>query len=186
MWAVATEDPIVIVPYDPEWPGAFRRIGARLRSTLGATARRIDHVGSTAVPGLDAKPVIDIQVSVVAIAPEALYLGPLETMGFRWDRENPDRSKRFFREPVGEHRTHIHVREAGSLDEQLNLLLRDYLRTHPDVAAEYARVKWALAERFRNDREGYVRAKEPTVWSILRPAHDWAQQFAWRPGPSDA
>ena len=182
---MTVEDPIVIVAYDPEWPEVFRRVGGRLRSLLGGTARRIDHVGSTAVPGLDAKPVIDIQVSVAALVPEGPYLGPLESAGFRWHRENPDRSKRFFREPVGEHRAHVHVREAGGFDEQLNLLLRDYLRTHPDAASGYASVKRRLAEEFRNDRDGYVGAKEPTVWSILREAHDWAQQSGWRPGPSD-
>ena len=182
---MATEDPIVIVPYDVRWPETFRWVGAQLRSVLGATALRIDHVGSTSIPGLDAKPVIDVQVSVATLVPEKPYREPLESIGFRWQRENPDRSKRFFREPLGEHRTHLHVREAGSFDEQLNLLLRDYLRTHRPAATEYARVKWGLAEQFRNDREGYVRAKEPTVWSILRQAHDWAQETAWRPGPSD-
>jgi len=182
---MTVEDPVVIVAYDPEWSETFRRLGRRLRSVLGGTAIRIDHVGSTAVPGLDAKPVIDVQVSVVALVPERPYLQPLEASGFRWNSENPDRSKRFFREPVGEPRTHLHVRESGSLDEQLNLLLRDFLRTHGGVAAEYARAKRSLAEKFRNDREGYVQAKEPTVWSILRAAHDWAQQSGWRPGPSD-
>jgi len=182
---MAVEDPIVTVAYDPEWPDTFRRVGGRLRSVLGGTARRIDHVGSTAVPGLEAKPVIDIQVSVAALVPERPYLEPLEAAGFRWQSENPDRSQRFFREPLGELRTHLHVREAGSFDEQLNLLLRDFLRTHRDAAAEYARAKRSLAEKFRNDREGYVQAKEPTVWSILRAAHDWAQQSGWRPGPSD-
>jgi GrpB-like predicted nucleotidyltransferase (UPF0157 family) len=182
---MAGEDLIVIVPYDPEWPALFREVSSRLRSALGATARRIDHVGSTSVPGLDAKPVIDIQLSVASLLPEAPYLAPLESIGFRWHRDNPDRSKRLFREPLGEHRTHLHVRESGSFDEQLNLLLRDYLRTHSGTASEYAWVKWDLAERFRNDREGYVRAKEPTVWEILRRAHDWAQATAWRPSPTD-
>jgi len=181
-----SEDPILVVAYDPEWPARFRTIGLRLREVLGPTARRIDHVGSTAVPGLDAKPVIDVQVSVEGLVPEAPYLDPLTSAGYRRQPDNPDRSKRFFREPVGAPRTHLHVREAGTFDEQLNLVLRDYLRTHPDAAAEYARAKHALAGRFRDDREGYVRAKEPTVWSLLRAAHDWAQASAWRPGPSDA
>jgi len=180
------EEPVVVIPYDPRWPETFRQIATRLRSTLGPTARRIDHVGSTAVPGLDAKPVIDIQVSVATLAPEGPFLTPLETLGYRWHRENPDRTQRFFREPAGADRTHLHVREHGSFDEQLNLLLRDYLRHHPDAAAEYAGVKRSLAEKFRNDREGYVLAKEPTIWSLLVKAHDWSQHAGWRPGPSDA
>ncbi|MGI0155866.1 MAG: GrpB family protein, partial [Thermoplasmata archaeon] len=67
----------------------------------------------------------------------------------------------------------------------LNLLLRDYLWTHADSVREYARVKRTLAERFRDDREGYVRAKEPTVWSLLRRAHEWAEESGWDPAPSD-
>lgn len=182
---MSSGDPIVIVPYDARWPDEFRELAGRLRAALGPVALRIDHVGSTAVPGLDAKPVIDVQVSVASLVPDAPYLEPLRALGFRLHAENPDRTKRLFREPVGERRAHVHVRELGSFDERLNLLLRDYLRSHPEDAHEYARVKRGLAERFRLDREGYVRAKEPAVWSILRVAHDWAQQSGWRPGPTD-
>jgi GrpB-like predicted nucleotidyltransferase (UPF0157 family) len=184
--AAAMEDPIVIVRYDPAWPDEFRRIGGRLRRVLGPVARRIDHIGSTAVPGLDAKPIIDVQVSVATLVPEAPYLRPLEANGYRWHPDNPDRTKRFFREPEGDPRAHVHVRAEGGFDEQLNLLLRDYLRSHPESAGEYARAKRSLAEEFRENREGYVHAKEPSVWELLRKAHDWAQQTGWSPGPSDA
>jgi len=182
---MAAEEPIVVVAYDPKWPEEFREVGRRLRSALGTVALRIDHVGSTAVPGLDAKPVIDVQVSVASLEPETAYHRPLESLRFRFHRDNSDRTKRFFLGPEGERRIHVHVRRAGSFDEQLNLLLRDYLRAHAESAKDYARVKWSLAETFRNDREGYVRAKEPTVWSLLRKAHDWAQESGWTPGPSD-
>ena len=182
---MASEEPVVIVPYDPKWPEEFREIGRRLRSALGTVALRIDHVGSTAVPGLDAKPVIDVQVSVASLEPESTYVAPLERLRFRFHRENPDRTKRFFLGPEGERRTHVHVRPSGSFDEQLNLLLRDYLRAHPESRDEYARAKRVLAERFRDNREGYGRAKEPTVWSLLERAHDWAQESGWHPGPSD-
>jgi len=174
------------VPYDPRWPGEFREIGQRLRSALGGVAVRIDHIGSTSVPGLDAKPVIDIQVSVPSFEPESRILSPLAALRFRYEPDNPDRTKRFFLGPEGTRRIHVHVRRVGSVDEQLVLLFRDYLRAHPDPAREYARVKWALAEKFRNDRPGYVLAKGPTVWSLLGTAHDWAQETGWTPGPSDA
>ncbi|HYA54740.1 MAG TPA: GrpB family protein [Thermoplasmata archaeon] len=182
---MAPEEPVVIVRYDPAWSDVFQKLGSELRTLLGPVARRIDHVGSTAVPGLDAKPVIDVQVSVDSLQPERPYLQPLTAGGYRWNSDNPDRSKRFFREPEGAPRAHLHVRAVGSFDEQLNLLFRDYLRTHSDSAAEYARTKWTLAERFRTDREGYVRAKEPTVWELLRRAHDWAQETGWSAGPTD-
>jgi GrpB-like predicted nucleotidyltransferase (UPF0157 family) len=178
--------PIIVVGYDANWPEQFQAIGTRVRSALGSAALRIDHVGSTAVPGLDAKPIIDVQVSVTSLTPDAPFRAPLESLGFELEPENPDRTKRYFRSPPKMPATHLHVRPAGAFDEQLNLLFRDYLRSHPETAREYARTKWALAERFRNDRPGYVRAKEPTVWSILVAAHDWAQASGWFPGPSDA
>jgi GrpB-like predicted nucleotidyltransferase (UPF0157 family) len=181
----AREDPIVIVPADPAWPEEFRAIATRIRHAVGPIALRIDHVGSTAVPHLAAKPVIDIQISVANLRPEQPYRGPLEGLGFVAHSANVDRSKRFFREPAGTRRTHVHVRAAGSFDEQLNLLLRDFLRSHEDARSEYARVKRDLAVRFRDDREGYVAAKEPTVWELVRRAHDWMQSTGWSPGPSD-
>jgi len=183
---VGVEDPIVIVPFDARWAEEFRRIGASLRSALGPIALRIDHVGSTAVEGLDAKSVIDVQVSVANLEPGDPFRHPLQALGFVYCQDNRDRTKRYFREPSGTRRTHLHVRKVGSFDEQLNLLLRDYLRTHAEMAREYARTKRELATRFREDREGYVRAKEPAVWSILAQAHDWAQVSGWSPGPSDA
>jgi GrpB-like predicted nucleotidyltransferase (UPF0157 family) len=180
------EDPIIIVPYDARWPEYFRVIGTALRSALGPVARRIDHVGSTSVPALDAKPVIDVQVSVTTLEPSEPFRRPIEAVGYRFMSANPDRTKRFFLQAPGAQATHIHVRLAGSFDEQLNLLLRDYLREDSAAARDYARTKRELAERYRNDREGYVRAKEPTVWSLLMKAHDWAQESGWTPGPSDA
>jgi GrpB-like predicted nucleotidyltransferase (UPF0157 family) len=179
-------DPIVVVAYDPAWPGEFRAIGAGIRAALGPLALRIDHVGSTSVPGLDAKPVIDVQVSVEALEPRERFRVPLEALGYLHVPDNPELTKRFFKQRPGERQTHIHVRVQGTFDEQLNLLFRDFLRTHREAAREYAQVKWRLAEQFRNDREGYVRAKEPTVWGLLQRAHTWSQDTGWAPGPSDA
>ncbi len=182
---MATE-PIVIHRADPQWSVEFRTLAAPLRAVLGTVALRIDHVGSTSVPGLDAKPVIDIQVSVRSLEPTDPYRVPLESLGYALQPENPDRARRAFRWPLGQRRTHLYARTAGSFEEQLNLLFRDYLRSDPAAREEYARVKWELAERYRNDREGYVQAKEPTVWEILRKAHQWSQDTGWSPGPSDA
>jgi GrpB-like predicted nucleotidyltransferase (UPF0157 family) len=182
---VEPEEPVVIVASDPQWAEEFLAIATPIRRALGDFARRIDHVGSTAVPGSDAKPVIDIQISVPALEPGERFRAPLERLGFVFQPENRDRSKRFFREPAGARRTHVHVRPAGSFDEQLNLLFRDYLRTHPDAVRSYGEAKRRLAVEYRTDREGYVQAKEPTVWELLRKAHDWAQSVGWSPGPSD-
>jgi GrpB-like predicted nucleotidyltransferase (UPF0157 family) len=149
-------------------------------------ALRIDHIGSTAVAGLAAKPVIDVQISVAAFEPIEAFKDPLERLGYVFRANNPERTKRYFREPPGSRRTHIHVRRAGSFSEQLPLLLRDYLRCHASTAAEFAAVKRRLADQFRHDGAGYTDAKTPYVWEILRGADEWAQLEGWAPGRSDA
>jgi len=179
-------DRVVMAAYDPEWPARFRRLGERLRSALGDAALRIDHIGSTAVPGLAAKPIVDIQISVAALEPVEAFRRPLESAGYLWRADNPDRTKRYFRESPGAPRTHIHVRRAGSWAEQVALLFRDYLRGHPNDAHRYAEVKRALAAEYTDDRQGYTDAKSDTIWSILWSADRWSQVSGWRPGPSDA
>ncbi len=180
----AKEDPIVIVPYDARWAGEFRALATTLRDALGHAALRIDHVGSTAVPELDAKDVIDIQISVRDVAGSESIRPPLERIGYVYQATDTDRTQQYFREPPGYRR--VHVRAAGSFDEQLNLLFRDFLRTHPAAAKDYAREKRSLAGRHRDDREAYVLAKQPTVWRLLLEAHDWAQEVGWKALPSDA
>jgi GrpB-like predicted nucleotidyltransferase (UPF0157 family) len=183
---VTDADPIFVASADPLWPTEFQDIAGRLRRTLGESALRIDHIGSTAVPGPAAKPVIDIQISVAALIPDERFRLPLESLGYKFQITNADRAKRFFREPAGARRTHVHVRRAGSFDEQLNLLLRDYLRSHEDACRNYAQVKRELAQRFHDDRQAYVHSKEPIIWSLLLQAHDWLEATGWSPGPSDA
>ncbi|MEV0147929.1 MULTISPECIES: GrpB family protein [unclassified Nonomuraea] len=180
-------EPVVIAEYDPAWPEEFARLGPRLRGALGDVAARIDHIGSTSVPGLAAKPVIDIQVSVRSFEPLDAYRAPLEEeLGFVFRADNPERTKRYFREPPGSRRTHVHVRLLGSFSEQLPLLFRDHLRCHPEAAAAYAEVKRRCAAEFRDDRTGYVEAKDAFVWEIVRRADAWAQRTGWLPGPSGA
>jgi GrpB-like predicted nucleotidyltransferase (UPF0157 family) len=132
---------IEIVSYDAGWPQRFAELGADLRRALGDVALRIDHIGSTAVPGLAAKPIIDVQVSVASFEPLAAFKAPLEGLGYVFRADNTERTKRYFREPPGAARTHAHVRRGGSFSEQFPLLFREYLRTHPADAAEYASLK---------------------------------------------
>ncbi|WP_101787244.1 GrpB family protein [Nonomuraea indica] len=179
-------DPIEIVDHDPAWQTEFAAIGTALRGALGDVALRVDHIGSTSVPGLAAKPVIDIQISVRSLEPLAVYKAPLERLGLVHRANNPELTKRYFREAPGSRRTHIHVRELGSFSQQLPLLFRDYLRAHPAAAAEFAQAKRRCANQVRDDRQQYVSAKEPFVWDIVRRADTWAQNIGWQPGPSDA
>lgn len=178
-------DPIVIVPYDPQWPVQFRSLALPLRAALGERALRLDHIGSTAVPGLAAKPVIDIQISVTDFVPESDLIGPLEALGYRWRADNPDRTKRYLREPIGAPRVHIHVRRLGSWSQQFALLYRDYMRANPDEHAPYARLKTELAERFRHQRDAYTDGKDAYLWQIMYRADRWSQHTGWQPPPSD-
>lgn len=179
-------DPIVVVPYASEWPRLFDELGDRLRRALGPAALRIDHVGSTAVPGLAAKPVIDVQITVNDLKPLAAYAEPLTDLGFVYRAGNPDRAKRYFREPPGTRRTHLHVRAAGSPAERSTLLLRDYLRANAAEAKAYAELKQDLAVRCRHDREAYVEAKAPFLANALQRAEHWSTASGWRPSDSDA
>ncbi|GLY71729.1 hypothetical protein Atai01_83480 [Amycolatopsis taiwanensis] len=138
------------------------------------------------MPGLAAKPVIDIQISVASLEATDAFLGPLTDMGLVYRADNPERTKRYFREPPGQRRTHVHVRQLGSFSQQFPLLFRDYLRCHLSAANEYAAAKRHCAAKFRNDRPGYVQAKDAFVWDIIRRADAWAQHTGWTPGPSDA
>jgi len=178
--------PVEIVDYDHGWVAVFADLGAALRDALGDVAVRIDHIGSTAVPGLAAKPVIDVQVSVRSLEPVDTFREPLDRLGYIYRADNPERTKRYFREPPGHRRTHIHVRQLGSFSQQFPLLFRDYLRSHRPAAAEYADVKRRCAALFHHDRQGYAEAKGSFVWETIRHADAWAQRTGWTPGPSDA
>lgn len=178
---------VELVPdYDPVWKAEFAELGGELRRALGAMALRIDHIGSTAVPGLAAKPIVDVQISVLALEPVHRYRAAIESCGFAWQSDNPELTKRYFREVPPRPRTHVHVRRSGSFDEQLALLFRDYLRTHPERADAYAAVKRSVAQLLLTDRAAYVDAKGPFIWEAIRDADEWAQQTGWEPGPSDA
>jgi GrpB-like predicted nucleotidyltransferase (UPF0157 family) len=178
-------DRVVIVPYDTAWPVIFAKLGSSLREALGDTALRIDHIGSTAVPGLAAKPIIDVQVSVRSLEPLDAFRLPLECLGFVFRADNPELTKRYFRERPGDRRTHVHVRRAGSWAEQFALLFRDYMRAHEQDTQRYAELKHRLAEEYGEDRHGYTEAKAPFLWEIMVKADRWSQDTGWEPGPSD-
>ena len=177
---------ITVVPYDAEWPESFRRLGGELRAALQHRANRIDHIGSTSIVGMSAKPILDIQISVNSLEPVEEYKAPLESVGFNWRAGNPDLTKRYFREAPGQRRVHIHVRQSGSWGEQFSLLFRDYLRVHLEDAAAYSELKHRLAREHSANRQAYTDAKSPFIWTVMRTATEWAQATGWQPGLSDA
>lgn len=173
-------DPIEVVDYDAAWPARYELMRARLTAALGDVAVRIDHVGSTAIPGMPAKPVVDIQVSVPDVQDEDAYRDPIESQGFvlRWIETD----HRYFRPPPGLPRDYqVHVCSVGSRWERIHLLFRDYVRAHPETAAQYAAMKTELAGPYKHDRIGYNDAKGPFIDGVVATAEAWATETGWRP-----
>jgi GrpB-like predicted nucleotidyltransferase (UPF0157 family) len=182
---MAAEFVVEICDWTPAWAAEFRLRAAQLRQSLRERALRIDHIGSTAVEGLAAKPIVDIQVSLADFEPIDALLQAMAAVGYVWRADNPELTKRYFREAPGAPRCHVHVRRAGSWNEQWALLFRDYLRTHPAAAADYEAVKRSLAATHRHDRHAYTDAKGDFFWATIRDADVWAGKTGWRPGISD-
>jgi GrpB-like predicted nucleotidyltransferase (UPF0157 family) len=161
-----SRSPIEIVPYDVDWPKTFEMWRHRLASALGPTAIRIEHVGSTAVPGLAAKPIVDIQVSVANIDDEASYVPAIESTGVPL-RSRDDRH-RYFRPPSDQPRVvQIHVCGIGGTWARDHIVFRDHLRAHPEVAAAYGRLKLELAAKWKDDRYAYTDAKTAFILDVL-------------------
>lgn len=179
-------DQVILEEYSREWPNKFRYKAEAIRKALGDTAMRIDHIGSTAIPNLSAKPIIDIQISVASLDQLESFKEPLESLGYVYKKDNPEKTKRYFREKPGDERTHIHVRKLGSWHEQFPLLFRDYLRAHSLDTMLYEKEKQRLALIYQNNRTAYVEGKNRIFWEIIYRADRWAGEIGWEPGPSDA
>jgi len=162
---------IEIVPYDPNWPGAFAVERDRIAEALGVLALRIDHNGSTSVPSLAAKPIIDIQISVRELRPIETYRTPLARLGYVHVTHPDDSFCPFFHQPaMWPHTHHVHVVESGGAEERRTLAFRDYLRQHPETAREYEELKRRLASQHAASdfpsREAYAKAKTEFITSI--------------------
>jgi putative glutamine amidotransferase len=156
-----------IRPYDPAWPARYEEEAVRIRRALGGQLIRIDHVGSTSVAGLGAKPIVDIQASVRSMSPREDYVEPLRRLGYRWVVDPwSDEHEYFSRDEEGERAFQVHVCLAGSDWERRHLAFRDWLRDHPDDATAYERLKRDLAERHPRDILTYVDAKTDFIRSI--------------------
>jgi GrpB-like predicted nucleotidyltransferase (UPF0157 family) len=165
------EQPIHIVPYDDSWPTRFEQERAILDRAIGGwVVGTIEHVGSSAVPGLAAKPVIDIMVGVESLEASRAAIPVLGEIEYCYFPYRPD-SMHWFCKPSPSFRTHhLHLIPFRSRLWNERLAFRDYLRAHTDIATEYAELKQRLAEQHRLDREAYTEAKTPFVERILKIA----------------
>ena len=192
-------------PYNKEWVVMFREAATRLRLALGEGPARIDHIGSTAVPGLSAKPVIDIQITLTRLGDHVRMIPAMEGLGYifrsdiqcdrppEWDFGNErEWIKAYFRTRDGETpRYHIHVREAGRRNQRYPLLMRDYLRANKPARGSYALYKERLREAVGHLSSAggtglYVDLKDPMFDLIAHAAERWAEEVGWSPAARDA
>jgi GrpB-like predicted nucleotidyltransferase (UPF0157 family) len=187
---------ISIETYSDSWPDEFRVFANGLREILGDLALRIDHIGSTSVPGLAAKDVIDVQVtvgelsdSIISVLTDAGYIHCDWIFGDHippgGDPDESRWSKRVFKEIEGMRRVNFHLRPAGQPNQRYPILFRDYLRAHPAATEAYAQVKVALARLHPEDMDAYYDVKDPVCDIIMEGAEAWVKKTNWEQGPSD-
>jgi GrpB-like predicted nucleotidyltransferase (UPF0157 family) len=168
----ARAQPVVVVSYDPAWPATFAALCARIAPVLGELAAGIEHVGSTAVPGLAAKPIIDVDVVIRHADDLGAVAERLATLGYTDLGDLGIVGREAFRATADLPRHHLYVCAAGDATLQAHLTLRDALRDDADLARAYAALKCDLAERFRDDRDAYSEGKSAFVTAVLLRERD--------------
>jgi len=159
--------PFVVVDYDEAWPALFEELAARVREAVSDLDAEVEHVGSTAVPGLAAKPIVDMDVVLRSAEDVPAAIDRLRELGYVYQGDKGIPGREAFLWPPGATPHHLYVVVAGSEPLRQHLAFRDYLREHPDVAHEYGALKRQLAEEYRDDRLGYTEAKSEFVRGVL-------------------
>lgn len=168
-----TDEPVRIVPYDADWPAHFEEERALLAGAIGDWAvGGIHHVGSTSVPGLDSKPVIDILVGVSSLEESHACFERLAELGYVYAPYRTHEMHWFCKPDPSRRTHHLHLIPTASARFRDELAFRDYLRDHHDVAQEYGALKCRLAEKFEQDREAYTDAKTDFIFATLRQTAD--------------
>ncbi len=159
---------VTVLPYDPRWEGDFLKIRDEIRCALGELALRIEHVGSTSVPGLSAKPVIDIDVVIEDRSRLCAVIAALEATGYRHEGDLGIAGREAFKYDGKEHlkKHHLYVCPRDSAELKRHLAFRDYLRSHPEAAREYGRIKEEGAALYPFDIDKYIRHKSPFIGKI--------------------
>lgn len=162
------DDAVILVDYRTEWPAAFEAEARRIREKMGPLVVGVEHVGSTAVPGLVAKAIIDIQVSVPDVGDLDGFRRPLEELGYAYDPDDRFPTYPFFRYPAaGPRLHHLHVAQVGSIEEIEHIEFRDRLRADPVIAHLYRDLKRELARRYFADRVSYSNSKGGFIHRVL-------------------
>jgi GrpB-like predicted nucleotidyltransferase (UPF0157 family) len=166
---------VEVIEYDDAWPEMFRSEEVVVRRALGDNVLEVHHIGSTAVPGMWAKPVIDILVVVRSIGEVDHQDRLMAAAGYEAKGEYGIKGRRFFTKGGDRRSHHVHVFEKGSPEIRRHLDLRDFMIAHPERAARYSQLKQDLAAKFRNDIDGYCDGKDPFIKAIEVEASAWAR-----------
>jgi GrpB-like predicted nucleotidyltransferase (UPF0157 family) len=158
---------VKLTPYTAEWKRLFEQEKARLQTAIGQHVLDIQHVGSTAIPGMVAKPIIDIGIAVASFEAARVCIQPIEQLGYEYRGEHGIPRRHYF--VKGNPRTthHLHMNEIDSRDWENQVLFRDYLIQHPALAEEYAALKTELAQHYSADREAYLEGKASFIERVL-------------------
>ncbi len=163
---------VKLAPYSPLWRRKFSAEARRLQRHLPFRSYRLEHIGSTAVPGLEAKPIIDMAIRIPSLRPLTRWIRALEAAGYTYKGEYGLPGRHFFTRGVPvTHHLHLVAPDTRHWDDWI--LFRDYLRTHPSAAALYDRTKRQLARHFASNRDAYTRAKTPLIRKIMAAARRW-------------
>ena len=163
---------VVLKDYNSQWPEQFEEEAQHLRQATGKAVVAVEHIGSTAIPGLSAKPIIDILLVVSTLSAGEESVPALEALGYEYRGENGIPGRLFFRKGLVQYRRthHLHLVEMGHEQRSSLLSFRDYLRTHPDEAGRYDALKRELSVRFREDRSAYSDGKTAFINAMLAKA----------------
>lgn len=164
---------IEVVPYNPNWVMMYEEEAARIKKVMNTILINITHIGSTAIPGIKAKPVIDILVEVKDIGEVEQYNNEMEKLGYEPMGEYGIPGRRFFIKGGNNRTHHIHVFQEGNKEIERHLNFKEYLIAHPDVAKEYSKLKEKLAAEFTYDIENYVKGKSELIQEIDEKARLW-------------
>ena len=173
---------ITVKPYDPDWAEEFKEYKQRLDSALGDLALSIEHVGSTSVKGLAAKPIIDIDIVISSRLILSSVIQRLKQIGYIHEGNTGIPGRESFRWPEGK-RHHLYVCSVDTPNLHNHLIFRDYLRTHPEAAKAYAELKLALAHKYRNNMDAYGEAKSTFIQDILTRAKEEYGFHTFQPYP---
>ncbi|MBO8156322.1 MAG: GrpB family protein [Bacillaceae bacterium] len=169
---------VAVIPYNEDWKRMFIQEANKIKNIFEQEIIRIYHIGSTAIPGIHAKPIIDIMGEVISIEQVDLYNQEMKKLGYEAKRENGIQGRRFFIKGGDERTHHVHIYQTGKEEIERHLAFRDYMIAHPEEAEKYSELKQKLAKQFPDDIESYVEGKDAFVKEMNRKALQWKRSQA--------